>query len=88
MRIHITNLPSETSEEDLRKVFEPFGKIRGIIMKDLGREPAALVEMYIDTEAMRAIIHLNWTELKGKRIRVQQAPESRKGISARGSRLI
>ncbi len=88
MRIHVSNLPSGTTEEDLRKVFEPFGRVRGVIMKDPGGEAVALVEMPIDTAAMRAIIHLNWTELKGRRIRVQQAPESRKGIPAQHTRRI
>ncbi len=84
MRIKVTNLPVGTTEEDLHKVFEPFGKIRGIILvENSSGEQSALIEMPFDTEAMRAIISLNWREYKGQKIRVQQAPESHKRAPVR-----
>lgn len=84
MRIKVSNFPVGTTEEDLHKVFEPFGKIRGtIFVENPSGEPMALIEMPFDTEAMRAIIRLNWREFKGQKIRVQQAPESRKRAPVR-----
>ncbi len=82
MRIKVSNFPVGTTEEDLHKVFEPFGKIRGIVfVQDPGGEQMALIEMPFNTQAMRAIISLDWKEFKGLKIRVQQAPESRKVLS-------
>ena len=84
MRIKVSNFPVGTTEEDLHKVFESFGKIRGIVfVEDPGGEQMALIEMPFDSQAMRAIISLNWREFNGQRIRVQQAPESRKGAPVR-----
>ena len=86
MNIYVGNLSYETTEEDLKIAFEPFGKIDSVkIIKDSdsGRSKGfGFVEMASKVEGQSAIDGLNGKELKGKAINVNEArprTESRGG---------
>ena len=69
MRITINNLASEAHEEDLRTLFELFGRVGSIeIKKDQGR---AFVEMSSKSAGKEAITELNGQNLLGFEIEVE-----------------
>ncbi len=76
MNIYISNLDSQTKNEDLKKLFEPFGKVTSasIIMdKYTGNSRGfAFVEME-DAGGTNAIQQLNNTQVDGKFISVSVA---------------
>lgn len=79
MNLYVGNLSPEVTEDDLRGAFEPFGQITSIkVIKDkFTGEPRGFgfVEMPGKQQAKSAMDNLNGTELKGKKIIVNQARE-------------
>jgi RNA recognition motif-containing protein len=77
MNIYVGNISHQTTEEDLRQVFEGFGKVESVaIIKDkLSGESRGFgfVEMPAQAEAMAAISGLNGTELGGRSLKVNEA---------------
>lgn len=75
--IFVGNLDAETTEEELRKLFEAYGKVEHVnIIKD--RETGvprgfAFVEMTNEREATQAIEALNGSILRGRSLRVDYA---------------
>lgn len=86
MNIHVGNLSRDTTEDDLREVFEAFGQVTSVnIIKDKysgeSRE-FGFVEMPSKDEAQAALDGLNGKELKEKTIIVNEArprPDNRGG---------
>lgn len=77
MNIFVGNLARNASEDDVRQVFEQFGRISEVkIVKDMfSRESKGFgfVEMPVRTEAEAAIKALNATQLLGKPLAVNEA---------------
>jgi RNA recognition motif-containing protein len=93
MNLYVGNLSSEVTEDDLRGAFESFGQITSIkIIKDkFTGEPRGFgfVEMPGKQHAKSAMDALNGTELKGKKIIVNEArdrSDKRRGGSGGGRR--
>ena len=67
----------QTTENDLRALFEPFGEIQRIQVitdRDTGRSRGfAFVEMADDAAAAKAIAALNGQELHGRALKVNEA---------------
>lgn len=83
--LFIGNLSFQTTEEDLRLLFEPLGQItrvRIITDRDTGRPRGfAFVEMPDDEEAMKAIPALNGKEVGGRTLNVNEArPKPERGV--------
>jgi cold-inducible RNA-binding protein len=76
-KLYVGNLSYDTSESDLRKLFEEHGTVESaqIIMdRDTGRSKGfAFVEMSIDQEAQAAINALNGRESGGRALTVNEA---------------
>jgi RNA recognition motif-containing protein len=88
--VYVGNMSFETTESDLRSLFEPFGEITRIHVvtdRDTGRARGfAFVEMANDEEAVKAIAALNGKEVNGRALNVNEArpkPE-RSGGGGRG----
>ncbi len=88
--VYVGNMSFETTESDLRSLFEPFGEITRIHVvtdRDTGRARGfAFVEMANDEEAVKAIGALNGKEVNGRALNVNEArpkPE-RSGGGGRG----
>ena len=82
--IFVGNMSFQTTESDLRALFEPFGQVTRIhVVKD--RETGqprgfAFVEMEKDEEAAKAMSDLNGKEVAGRALRVNEAtPKSERG---------
>ena len=89
--LFIGNMSFQTTEGDLRSLFEPFGEITRIhIVQD--RETGqprgfAFVEVADDAEAAKAISALNGKEVAGRALKVNEAtprPERSGGGGSRG----
>ena len=86
MRITVSNLASEANEEDLRTLFEIFGRVSSVeIRQTQGR---AFVEMPSKSAGREAISGLHGQTLLGFDIEVAEAqkPGGRKGFRRRGRR--
>ncbi|MEW6374767.1 MAG: RNA-binding protein [Thermodesulfobacteriota bacterium] len=86
MNIYVGNLSFDTSEENLRQAFEPFGQISSVtIVKDKysGQSRGfGFIEMPDRTEAKAAIENLNGKELLGRQMNVNEArPRTDRGRS-------
>ena len=87
--IFVGNLDFNTSEEELRQMFEAYGQVdRVSIMtdRDTGRSRGfGFVEMSTPEEAKKAISALNGTQLDGRSLTVNEAKpqESRSGGGSR-----
>lgn len=84
MNIYVGNIPRQASEDDLRPLFEPFGKIMSVnIIKDKfsGESKGfGFVEMSKKSEGAAAIEALNGKDLLGQAISVNEArPKSESG---------
>ena len=83
MNIYVGNLPFETKEDELRKLFESFGTVESVkIIRDFntGRSKGyGFIEMPIESEAQIAIENLNGKDVKGRNIRVNKAHNKRRG---------
>ena len=93
--LYVGNMSFQTTESDLRAIFEPLGEITRInVMTDRDTGQArgfAFVEMSNDEEAAKAIGALNGKELDGRALNVNEArpkpersgPRARSGGSNR-----
>ena len=85
MNIYVGNLSFDTTEEDLRQAFDPFGQIssvRVITDRDTGRSKGfGFVEMPNDAEAQSAISGLNGKELQERSLKVNEARPRSEGRS-------
>ena len=77
--VFVGNMNFQTTEADLRILFEPFGEIARINIvndRDTGRPRGfAFVEMADDIEAANAIADLNGRELAGRSLTInEEAP--------------
>jgi RNA recognition motif-containing protein len=86
MNIYVGNLSYDISEENLRQVFEQFGKVESVsIIKDKfsGQSKGfGFVEMPSKVEGQSAIDGLNGQEKNGRALKVNEArpaPEKRGG---------
>jgi RNA recognition motif-containing protein len=77
MRIFVGNLAWTTTEDDLSRLFEPYGEVARtqiITDRDTGRSRGfGFVEMPSTTEAHAAIAGLNGTSLGGRMLTVNEA---------------
>src|SRR3990172_12611139 len=75
--LFVGNMSFQTTESDLRSMFEPFGEITRINVvtdRDTGRARGfAFVEMTNDEEAAGAISALNGKEVDGRALNVNEA---------------
>lgn len=86
--IFVGNLSFNTSEEELRRMFEAFGAVdRVAIMtdRDTGRSRGfGFVEMTNDDDGEKAITSLNGTQAGGRTLNVNEArPKSDRGGGGR-----
>lgn len=94
-KVYVGNMGFETTESDLRTLFEPLGQVAEIHVitdRETGRARGfAFVEMPDDEEAGKAIAALNGKEVGGRALIVNEArPKTRSGFGGgrgdRGSR--
>lgn len=75
--VFVGNMSFQTTEDELRALFEPFGEITRIQVmtdRDTGRSRGfAFVEMANDEEAAKAIAALNGKEVGGRALNVNEA---------------
>lgn len=79
MNMYVSNLGFQTSENDLKKLFEPFGQVSSakiITDRETGRSRGfGFVVMDSDAEANEAMAKLNNTEVDGRTLSVSVARE-------------
>jgi len=79
MNMYVSNLGFHISDDDLRKLFEPFGQVSSakvITDRESGRSRGfGFVEMSSGTEADQAMGKLNGKEIEGRFISVTVARE-------------
>lgn len=77
MNLFVGNMSFQTTESELRALFEPFGEITRIHVvtdRETGRARGfAFVEMANDEEAAKAIGALNGRDLNGRTLKVNEA---------------
>ena len=90
MNIYVGNLSYQTSEEDMQRAFEAFGKVTSVaIIKDKfsGQSKGfGFVEMENDEEARAAIEGTDGKDLRGRQLKVNEARprEERKPMARSG----
>jgi cold-inducible RNA-binding protein len=89
MKIYIGNLSFQTSEADLRSLFEAYGEVASaslVLDRDTGRSRGfGFVEMNDDTQARAAMQALNGTNVGGRDLVVNEArPREERGASGGG----
>jgi cold-inducible RNA-binding protein len=86
--VFVDNMNFQTTERDLRTLFEPFGEIGRIHVvndRDTGLPSGfAFVGMPDDVEASNAIADLNGKEVAGHNLRVSEAAPRFEGSRPRG----
>ena len=86
--IFVGNLNFKTSEEELRKLFEPYGAVDRVTIltdRDTGRSRGfAFVEMTNAEEGEKAIAGLNGTQLEGRALNVNEARPKGEKSGGRG----
>jgi RNA recognition motif-containing protein len=83
MRIRVDNLASDVTEQDLRQLFELFGRVAAI---DTRRQGQATVDMPATAAAKQAIVELNGQNLRGFDITVTEYSDRRPSRTARPHR--
>jgi RNA recognition motif-containing protein len=87
MNIYVGNLPYETTGDDLRDFFAPYGTIESASViqdKVTGKSKGfGFVTMPIQAEADEAIANLNGKPLNGRKLRINQANPKREGDDRR-----
>jgi RNA recognition motif-containing protein len=77
MNIYVGNLSRAVTEEELRRTFEPFGKVESAtLIKDrMSGEPRGFgfIDMPVQSEAEAAITGLNGKELQGQAMVINEA---------------
>jgi RNA recognition motif-containing protein len=91
MNIYVGNLSFNTTEEDLQKLFSPFGEITSVnIIRDKFSGESrgfGFVEMASKDAGQQAMAGLNGTELNGRNLSVNEArprTDAKKGGSGGG----
>ena len=87
--LFVGNMSFQTTESDLRALFEPFGQITRVHIamdRETGRARGfAFVEMPNDQEAGKAIAALDGKEVGGRNLKVNEArPKEQRGAPPRG----
>jgi cold-inducible RNA-binding protein len=82
--LFVGNMSFQTTESDLRALFEPFGQVTRIHIvndRETGQPRGfAFVEMAKDDEAAKAMSELNGKEVAGRALRVNEAtPKPERG---------
>lgn len=76
--IYVGNLPFSATEDEIRRLFEPFGAVQSVKLitdKETGKPRGfGFVEMPQDA-ATAAIAELNGKEVGGRSLRINQAQE-------------
>lgn len=83
-KIYVGNFAFSTSENDLRSMFEPFGRVESVTLvtdRDTGRSRGfGFVEMAEDKDANSAIEALNGRDSGGRPLTVNEArPKTERG---------
>jgi cold-inducible RNA-binding protein len=91
INLFVGNLSFQTTESDLRALFEPFGQIERIHIatdRDTGQARGfAFVEMANDEEGKKAMASLDGKEMGGRNVKVNEArPKERSGPSGHNGR--
>jgi RNA recognition motif-containing protein len=77
MNIYVGNLNYNLSEDELEKVFTPYGEVTSVkIIRDKYTDQSkgfGFIEMANDADAQKAIDDLDGKEVKGRELRVNQA---------------
>ncbi len=77
MKILVENLPSDITEESLKKIFDQIGDVESVRIKTdfLSRRPqgSGYVEMTLDVDAFRAINCFNGATFKDKKVSLKEA---------------
>ncbi len=87
--LFVGNMSFQTTESELRSLFEPFGQITRVHIamdRETGRARGfAFVEMANDEEASKAIAALDGKEVGGRNLKVNEArPKTERGGPSRG----
>ncbi len=89
-KLFVGNLNFQTTESELRSLFEPFGSVGEVHVvtdRDTGRARGfAFVEMTDDESAEKAIAALNGKEMNGRALNVNEARPKVPGGGRGGSR--
>lgn len=93
MNIYVGNISKDVTDEELQALFTEFGTVKSSkIIRDMFSGESrgfGFVEMASQTEGQKAITDLNLTELKGRRLTVNEArpkTDKRGGSGGGGSR--
>ena len=90
MNIYVGNLHFDLNEDELKKAFEEYGEVSTVKIitdKATGRSRGfGFVEMVNDDEAKEAIDNLNGTDIKGRKVNVNQAREKENNSGGRNFR--
>jgi len=77
MRLLVRNMSRQTTEKDLRDLFEPFGPVQSCVVvndDETGLSKGfGFVEMPKPGDAKAAMLQLNSRELDGEKIRVKRS---------------
>src|SRR6202011_1477523 len=88
--LFVGNMSFQTTEADLRALFEPFGQVTRVHMamdRETGRARGfAFVEMPNDDEAAKAIAGLDGKEAGGRNLKVNEARPKGESGPPRGPR--
>jgi len=89
--LFVGNMSFQTTAEDLRALFEPFGQLARVHVatdRETGRARGfGFVEMPNDAEAAKAIAALDGKDVGGRSLKVNEArPKSESGSGPRGPR--
>ena len=88
MNIYVGNLSYDTTEDELRKEFEAFGKVDSVnVIKDKFTDKSrgfAFVEMATDAEGKAALAALNGKDVKGRALAVSEARPRTEGRQGGG----
>jgi cold-inducible RNA-binding protein len=87
--LFVGNMSFQTTESDLRTLFEPFGQLTRVHLamdRETGRARGfAFVEMPNDDEAAKAIAGLDGKEFGGRNLKVNEARPKTERSAPRGS---
>ncbi|MCA9735383.1 RNA-binding protein [candidate division KSB1 bacterium] len=82
MNLYVGNMSYEVSEDDLKALFAEYGEVESVNMiidRQTGRSKGfAFVEMPSNSEADQAVKNLNGHDLKGRKLKVNQAKPKEK----------
>lgn len=88
--LFVGNMSFQTTESELRALFEPFGQIARVHIatdRETGRARGfAFIEMTNDDEAAKAIAGLDGKEVNGRNLKVNEARPREGGASRGGPR--